>query len=1271
MTMLLVLREMGSRNNAGPPPPGLGPGRHSSPRRHVVVRLPTSVPANSVSVTQHQGHLGGSTYPSAMLAPTTPAALDAPNPQIKEIQSRVEELIRRYDDAMAAAEQEELKEQEDDAFDDKVRTPARWRVGDVLLATHRALARTSTHTERTIIAEFGDDPEVSAAIGGDAQKVGDAFAEAAEQAVKRHRKLSHIQQALHSVAANGMQSDDSEDDDEPASHAIRERQLRNTIDALHREKELMATQLHDALRAQQESRVATEQLAQELAKAQRAVRAQSEELRITQENNEKAAEAANTLTASWRDKFQASAKAAAAAEAKVQELESKVRAQSEEIVKHNFVLQAKIQEMERFKESEAARSRAEAAAQAAALAEAEAEARRAKAKANEEKRKSKVHADGNSKGMQEMEDKIREIEGALLAAERIKEQLEADNNELTQRIRDLQARFGELRKFKPSAKEEVPKEVEARSAPVSTFALRLRESTPRVNARKRKTGEVVSRLNSRPAPTVPVTPPKITEDDDLSSSDSETEDTDNDAEIDEVEKDERELNGVMQQVVASVFPLVSSAESDANVDESIAVYEDPGRSPLSEIQPSPVVLATLASSGDMVPRSELDTLRSMYDHEVDCLKQQYVDGLHEYKRLVLEQYGRRQVIERERHRMEVEGLLRLIQTKFHAELARRSGRLKRAKASLKVLYSALRQHTGPALEPQDYEEDPSQPYNPAMPLKTLLKAAILAMSTSAKRSGRGHTQIEAIHEQLTRILPPPDTRTRAVAAAMTIHSAIHADKPRDVVTTQDVWCQTDAPPRERRVEVAPTEPRVAPESLEGYVLPGSPCFPSCSKVQPKTQQQKLLVMLHLVVGTPISGPLVSELRRCLPNLPPGNYYVSSALRIALFHELVRFYAAVAQRAETGKTQPAPRASRRPEGEDHVQEAEVVVGSPRDTPFLRRKALETIESKSRRRHLFASGGVAILGLTSTATRESALTHNDGTTSTLLNLEGTIPIFYRSNQYNIPVEFWVVETYPLAPPVCFVRPTADMMVKPGHPHVTSDGYVKIPYTSDWRPDFTLLELVAHMCSIFGNMPPVFRRPANARPAPRLNGSAGGSGAGGYFQQGAYAQAQPSPYYSPQFQRGQDLAASGGPRETESLFGSSQQSMGASTLSSSGTFGRMSGEMRPEERATALKAEITGKIQMQLEKLFKRVRDDIDLQFEHEVQLTQSRENVERGLQSLRFLRDDITRAKSVVETQDKEISAWLEENEGKDTVDPDTILVEGDALSKQYVFLLALV
>ncbi|CAI5728386.1 unnamed protein product [Peronospora effusa] len=311
------------------------------------------------------------------------------------------------------------------------------------------------------------------------------------------------------------------------------------------------------------------------------------------------------------------------------------------------------------------------------------------------------------------------------------------------------------------------------------------------------------------------------------------------------------------------------------------------------------------------------------------------------------------------------------------------------------------------------------------------------------------------------------------------------------------------------------------------------------------------------------------------------------------------------------------------------------------------------------------------------------HNDGTTSTLLNLEGTIPIFYRGNQYNIPIEFWIVETYPMTSPVCFVRPTADMMVKPGHPHVTSDGYVKIPYISDWRPEFTMLELVAHMCSIFGTMPPVFRRPLNSSPSPYHNqfngsgtfGSSGESGMGGYFQQGSYVQThppQPSPYYSPQFQTysRQEVSVNGDSREPDSLFGGSQQFLGRGGSSSSSGSGMVrSGEARPEDCASALKAEVTGKIQMQLEKIFKRVRDDIDLQFEHEVQLTQSRENVEQGLQSLRSLRDDIARAQGVVEMQDKEITVWLEENEHKDTVDPDKILIEGDALSKQMIKTLA--
>ncbi|KAF4149558.1 hypothetical protein GN958_ATG01275 [Phytophthora infestans] len=907
------------------------------------------------------------------------------NPKIAEIQSRVEELVRRYDDAMAAADHEEL-EDEDNGFGDKVmRTPARWRVGDVLLSTHRSLARTSTHTERSIVADFADDPEVNSAMGSGAQKVGSAFSEAEERASRRHQRLSHIHQALQSVAANGMASDDSdEEDSKPPPYAVREHQLKSTIDALHREKDSLATQLQEALRIQQESRVEAEQQAQDLAKAQRALRTRSEELRLAQEQNESATESANAQIASWRDKFQASAKAAATAEAKVQELEVKVRAQSEEIMKHTFVLQAKTQEMERFKESAAARSRAEAAAQAAALAEAEAEARRAKAKALKEKRKTKVSVDGSHKDHQEMEDKNRELEGTLLAMENAKLQLETENEELLRRLRDLQVRFGEQRKSKFLLKENDNNESEATATKATTFALRLRESTPSENVSKRQKGGTVVKLKSKPVPAAEAVA-VIDDENDVSSSESEAEDIENGEEDEEVEQDERELNDAMQRVVAEVFPLLALTESDTtlDVDESIAQYEDPTRSPLNAIQPVPASVsgdvapprsdAIVAPHPDvdtvshLVPRSELDALHTMYEREVAALKQQYVDGLQDYKRLILEQYGRRQALEHERHRMEIEGLLRLIQSKFHAEQARRNDRLQHTKASLKALYNSLRHHSGPAIGPK---VDPTRPVNPATPLKTLLRAAILAMSTSAKRHGRGRTQIEAIHEQLTQMLPPPDTRTTAVAAAMTIHTVIRDDKPKKPVQTRDVWCQTDQIStliRERRVEASQDELHVAPESLDGYVLPGSQCFPG----KPKHHQPDL-IMLHLVVGIPISASLVSELRRLLPNLPRGNYYVSNALRLALFHELVRFYAAVEMQVEANRTRPSPRVF---EGEDQIRDAEVVIGSPRDTPFLRRKALETIESKARqrnRRHLFASGGAAILqasAFTSTSTSSS--------------------------------------------------------------------------------------------------------------------------------------------------------------------------------------------------------------------------------------------------------------------------------------------------------------
>jgi len=53
-------------------------------------------------------------------------------------------------------------------------------------------------------------------------------------------------------------------------------------------------------------------------------------------------------------------------------------------------------------------------------------------------------------------------------------------------------------------------------------------------------------------------------------------------------------------------------------------------------------------------------------------------------------------------------------------------------------------------------------------------------------------------------------------------------------------------------------------------------------------------------------------------------------------------------------------------------------------------------------------------------------NDGSEQRLLTVEGTLPINYKGNTYNIPVELLVSAAYPAAAPLCFVRPVKGMEV-----------------------------------------------------------------------------------------------------------------------------------------------------------------------------------------------------------------------------------------------------
>ncbi|RUS14556.1 UEV domain-containing protein [Endogone sp. FLAS-F59071] len=111
-----------------------------------------------------------------------------------------------------------------------------------------------------------------------------------------------------------------------------------------------------------------------------------------------------------------------------------------------------------------------------------------------------------------------------------------------------------------------------------------------------------------------------------------------------------------------------------------------------------------------------------------------------------------------------------------------------------------------------------------------------------------------------------------------------------------------------------------------------------------------------------------------------------------------------------------------------------------------------------------------------------TYDNGHTQLLLCLYGTIPITYRSAPYNIPVAFWVPTDYPHFPPIPYVKPTSNMLVRPGKhiPKLLTHVHILAPQTHN------IVELISILQQVFGQEPPVYTKPNNPPPIPPLPSS-----------------------------------------------------------------------------------------------------------------------------------------------------------------------------------------
>ncbi|KAJ8336699.1 hypothetical protein SKAU_G00379190 [Synaphobranchus kaupii] len=100
------------------------------------------------------------------------------------------------------------------------------------------------------------------------------------------------------------------------------------------------------------------------------------------------------------------------------------------------------------------------------------------------------------------------------------------------------------------------------------------------------------------------------------------------------------------------------------------------------------------------------------------------------------------------------------------------------------------------------------------------------------------------------------------------------------------------------------------------------------------------------------------------------------------------------------------------------------------------------------------------------------YSDGNKKKLVNLSGTIPIWYEGNVYDIPVCIWLHETHPRSPPKCFVCPSVAMVINPKCRCVDAKGHVLLECHRNWRQGWSKLSVVVkEMRTAFQSETPLF--------------------------------------------------------------------------------------------------------------------------------------------------------------------------------------------------------
>ncbi|KAL8898895.1 MAG: hypothetical protein Q9192_001842 [Flavoplaca navasiana] len=114
---------------------------------------------------------------------------------------------------------------------------------------------------------------------------------------------------------------------------------------------------------------------------------------------------------------------------------------------------------------------------------------------------------------------------------------------------------------------------------------------------------------------------------------------------------------------------------------------------------------------------------------------------------------------------------------------------------------------------------------------------------------------------------------------------------------------------------------------------------------------------------------------------------------------------------------------------------------------------------------------------------AIAFENGRSALMLNLTGTLPVFFRGAKYMFPISIWVPHEYPRIAPIAFVTPTKNMTVRAGQ-YVSVEGRIYHPYLAGWKQDrSSVVELLSILQEVFAREPPVISRQETAPHPPTL--------------------------------------------------------------------------------------------------------------------------------------------------------------------------------------------